>query len=521
MTTNTFEILGLSEVLLKAVADMGFTSPTTVQSEAIPAVLSGSDLIVMSKTGSGKTGAFGLPIIEKIDGAGAGPKALILTPTRELAVQVDYDLKLMAKHKKIPMTAVYGQHNIQTEIAALEKGAAIVTGTPGRVFDHISQGTLKTSDIEFLVLDEADRMLDMGFIDQVVRIIKKLPKKRQTMLFSATMPPEIKSICAAYMKEPHQVQIESETKTVDTIAQSYFRVKHDEKRTQLERILRVADPESCMIFCNTRIAVDKVKSFLLDKGYTVKALHGANSQSSRLKAINSFKKNEYQILVATDVAARGIHVEDLALVINYDVPFEKDSYVHRIGRTGRAGNGGRAISLVTADDIMTLYEIEEHIGALIEEEELPTKEVYEAAVALQKERAPRFKPMAPEPERTERAPQKPGQRQSGANKPKPKAGQSAGHKPNGPAHKPSGPDQKPNGTEQKRHSTQRQQNQTIRSGAKSHEAPREHRPRRDYQADRPKVTEAVKQPPMVEAKPTPQPPAKQSFFQKIVALFRK
>lgn len=514
MTTNTFEALGLSEALLKAVTDMGFTNPTTVQSEAIPAVLSGSDLIVMSKTGSGKTGAFGLPIIEKIDKSAKGPKALILTPTRELAVQVDHDLKLMAKYQKLPMTAVYGQHNIQTEIAALEKGVAIVTGTPGRVFDHISQGTLKTSEIEFLVLDEADRMLDMGFIDQVVRIIKKLPKQRQTMLFSATMPPEIKSICAAYMKEPHQVKIESETKTVDTIAQSYFRVKHDEKRTQLERILRVADPESCMIFCNTRIAVDKVKSFLLDKGYTVKALHGANSQSSRLKAINSFKKNEYQILVATDVAARGIHVEDLALVINYDVPFEKDSYVHRIGRTGRAGNGGRAISLVTSDDIMTLYEIEEHIGALIEEEELPTKEAYEAAVALQKAREPKFKPMAPEPERAERTTPKTSQRSSGGNKPKPRPDRPQGQKP-------SGLEQRSSGTEQKRHTAQRQHNPAAQGSAKSHETPREHRPRREYHGEKPKAAEVVKQPTVVEVKATPQPPAKQSFFQKVIALFKK
>lgn len=512
MTTNTFETLGLSEALLKAIEDMGFSNPTPVQNEAIPAVLSGSDLIVMSKTGSGKTGAFGMPIIEKIEKGGSSPKALILTPTRELAVQVDHDLKLMAKHKKLPMTAVYGQHNIQTEIAALEKGVSIVTGTPGRVFDHISQGTLKTNEIEFLVLDEADRMLDMGFIDQVVRIIKKLPQKRQTMLFSATMPPEIKSICAAYMKEPHQVKIESETKTVDTIAQSYFRVKHDEKRTQLERVLRVTDPESCMIFCNTRMAVDKVKGFLLDKGYTVKALHGANSQSSRLKAINSFKKNEYQILVATDVAARGIHVEDLALVINYDVPFEKDSYVHRIGRTGRAGNGGRAISLVTADDIMTLYEIEEHIGALIEEEELPTAEAYEAALTLQKQRPPKFKPMEPEQERVEKAPLKQGQKSS--SRPSHKASPNANSK-------------HTSSSEHKRHNAEKTQTQNKRSAVRVQEPIKEQLPKKEYKNERPKSAGPVRTTSVEFGKKVPAaaavetPPVKKTLWQRISAIFKK
>ncbi len=384
---KSFESIGISESIRKAVEAMGFVSPTEVQEKAIPHILNKTDLIVMSKTGSGKTGAFGIPIIQSVQPSPHGPQALILTPTRELAVQVDSDLKQMAKHSNVRTTAIYGQHNMNSEIETLKKGITIVTGTPGRVQDHIKQGNLVTHQIKFLVLDEADRMLDMGFIDQVVRIIKSLPKNRVTLLFSATMPTEIQKICQAYMNSPTTVEIASDTKTVDAIDQCYYRVQHNEKRTQLHRILAAKQPESCMVFCNTRIAVDKVSAFLEGKGYTSEALHGANSQSSRTRVIQQFKKSGFQILVATDVAARGIHIDDLALVVNYDVPVEKDSYVHRIGRTGRAGNIGCAVSLVTSDEIMSLYEIEEHVGALIEEVELPTDAEVSAGYAIMKARA--------------------------------------------------------------------------------------------------------------------------------------
>lgn len=368
----TFNQLELNDNLLRAVEDMGFTEPTEVQYKAIPHILNQEDLIVRSKTGSGKTAAFGLPILQHVDGSQLYPQALILTPTRELAVQVDLDLRAMSMHSPIKTTAVYGQHSMNVEIQDLSKGTSIVTGTPGRVFDHIQQKNLKTSHIRYLVLDEADKMLDMGFLDQVVRIIKTLPKDRVTMLFSATMPTEIQRICKAYMKEPVLIEIESDTKTVDSIEQSYYRVNQHDKRNQLERILAVEQPNSCMIFCNTRIAVDKVQEFLSKKGYPAQALHGAISQSSRLKTIQKFKGGGFQLLVATDVAARGIHVDDLALVINFDVPLEKDSYVHRIGRTGRAGSGGKAITLTTSDDIYSFYEIEEHVGVMIEEMTLPS-----------------------------------------------------------------------------------------------------------------------------------------------------
>ncbi len=373
---NSFSSLGILPPILQALEEMGFETPTEVQRRAIPHILNSEDLIVMSKTGSGKTAVFGVSMLQLIDPSVEGPQGLILTPVRELAVQVDSDIKKMAKHLTHRTTAVYGQHNINTEVQALNKGITIVTGTPGRVYDHIQHGNLNTKNIRFLVLDEADRMLDMGFLDQVKRIIRALPKNRVTLLFSATMPPEIHRICSDYMKNPATIEIESQTKTVDTIQQEYYRVQHNEKRTQLNRLLLVEQPDSCMIFCNTRIAVDQVQSFLTKQGYASEALHGDIPQAKRTKTISQFKQGEFHILVATDVAARGIHIDNLSLVINYDVPVEKDSYVHRIGRTGRAGNGGRAVSLVTSDDIMSLYEIEEHIGVMIPETELPSEETF-------------------------------------------------------------------------------------------------------------------------------------------------
>ncbi len=378
---NSFIDLGISPPILKALEDMGFQAPTEVQSRAIPHVLNKEDLIVKSKTGSGKTAVFGVSMLQLTDPLAPGPQGLILTPVRELAVQVDSDIKKMAKHLQHKTIAVYGQHNISAEVQSLQKGTSIVTGTPGRVFDHIRHGNLKTKNIRFLVLDEADRMLDMGFIDQVVKIIRTLPKDRVTLLFSATMPTEIRRICSEYMKQPVFIEIESPTQTVDTIEQVYYRVADNEKRTQLNRLLLVEQPESCMIFCNTRIAVDHVQSFLTRKGYASEALHGDIPQGKRTKTIQQFKQGEFHILVATDVAARGLHINNLSLVINYDVPVEKDSYVHRIGRTGRAGNVGRAVSLVTGNDIMSLYEIEEHIGALIPEAELPSEEFFNQRAA--------------------------------------------------------------------------------------------------------------------------------------------
>ena len=373
-TNRKFADLGIIPPILKALEEMGFEYPTEIQSRAIPHALAGKDIIAMAKTGSGKTAVFGVSMLQLTDPEAEGPQGLILTPTRELAVQVDSDIRRMAKFLAHRTTVVYGQHSMEAEVKELEKGATIVTGTPGRVYDHIQQGTLRTRNIKFLVLDEADRMLDMGFIDQVERIIRSVPRDRVTALFSATIPDEVKRICSRYMKDPETIETESQTKTVDTIRQLYYHVDGNEKLEQLNKVLLVERPESCMIFCNTRIATDKVGRYLSKKGYACRVLHGDIPQSRRIKTIQQFKQGKFRLLVATDVAARGIHIDELSLVINYDVPLDKDSYVHRIGRTGRAGHEGRAVSIVTRDDLMDLYAIEEHIGVLIEECELPGDE---------------------------------------------------------------------------------------------------------------------------------------------------
>ena len=370
---DSFSILGISEPILRALEEMGFESPTEVQKKAIPQVLQQKDVIVVSKTGTGKTAVFGVPMLQLIDSGAKQPEGLILTPTRELAVQVDSDLKKIAGHLPHKTTAIYGQHNMNKEIQDLSQGVSIVTGTPGRVFDHIRQGNLITKQVRFLVLDEADRMLDMGFIDQVEQIVRRVPKERLTLLFSATMPDEIRRICRKHMKNPATIEIESQAMTVEATQQVYYRVNGNDKNMQLNRLLLIEQPESCLIFCNTRMAVERVQRFLSRKGYLCYALHGDIPQTKRTRTLQKFKQGEFHIMVATDVAARGIHIDELSLVINYDVPLEKDGYVHRIGRTGRAGNQGRAITLVTSEDIMDLYEIEEHIGTMIPEGELPSE----------------------------------------------------------------------------------------------------------------------------------------------------
>ncbi len=284
---KSFKELGIAPPILQALQDMGFEAPTEVQTQAIPPILNGEDLIVMAKTGTGKTAVFGVPILQMTDPEAPGPLALILTPTRELAVQVDNDLRLMAKYLPHKSTAVYGQHNIRVEDEVLKQGVTIVTGTPGRVFDHISHGTLKTKHIRFLVLDEADRMLDMGFMDQVRRIIKTVPKNRTTLVFSATIPPDIQRVCRENMKHPDTIEIESPTMTVDTIQQLYYRVSEREKNETLHRILWLERPESCMIFCNMRVTVDRVQRFLSNHGYDSQALHGDIPQVKRLKTLKA------------------------------------------------------------------------------------------------------------------------------------------------------------------------------------------------------------------------------------------
>ncbi len=382
----SFESFNLDERVLSALAKMGFNAPTDVQSKVIPYANDARDLVVLSKTGSGKTASFGIPIVNSIiNEADKRPKALVLTPTRELALQVCSDVEKIALESDLRSTCVYGQHNMSTEVAELDKGVDMIFGTPGRVLDHLRSATMDLSYVKYFVLDEADRMLNMGFIDQVEAIIDYLPEERQTMLLSATIPYEIMNISWQYMKEPMEIKLESETKTVERVKQIYYRVQPNRKRAGLYKIISLYRPENLIIFCNTRWQVDRVKQFLEEKGFNAKGIHGGVSQSGRTKTMDSFKKGANDILVATDVAARGIHVDDLEMVINYDVPNEKDNYVHRIGRTGRIGNSGLAVTLACSEDMFALYEIEEHIGAMISEVDFPSEEKMNEAFVLAKE----------------------------------------------------------------------------------------------------------------------------------------
>ncbi len=382
----SFKDYNLDARVLSALESIGFTKPTEVQSKVIPYANEGRDLIVLSKTGSGKTASFGIPIVNKIiDKAEHKAKALVLTPTRELALQVCSDVEKIASKSDLKTVCVYGQHNMSTEVAELDKGVDLIFGTPGRVLDHLRSGTMGLESLEYFVLDEADRMLNMGFIDQVEAIINFLPEDRQTMLLSATIPYEIMNISWQYMKNPKEIKLESETKTVERVKQIYYRVEPNRKRAGLYKIISLYRPESLIIFCNTRWQVDRVKQFLEEKGFSAKGIHGGVSQSGRTKTMNAFKKGNNDILVATDVAARGIHVDDLEMVINYDVPNEKDNYVHRIGRTGRIGKSGLAVTLACSDDMYALYEIEEHIGAMISEVEFPPDDRMNDCFVLAKE----------------------------------------------------------------------------------------------------------------------------------------
>lgn len=365
-----FSDFQISKHIVKALSEMGYEHPTSVQKKTILPALTKRDLIVLSRTGSGKTAAFGVPAVQLLY-EGVFQKALVLAPTRELAVQVEAELAKIAKYTGLKSVVVYGKHSIDVEVGKIAKGLDILVGTPGRVLDHLEQGNVDLTKFDLVVLDEADRMLDMGFIDQVDKIISNTSSERKMYLFSATIPDEIMGLSLKYLNEPFTVKLESDVKTVEEVEQFYYHVRKNEKRSRLLDVLTHHNPESCIVFCNTRFEVDRVTDFLVNYGITAKSIHGANSQSLRLKFLNQFKKGDFKVLVATDVAARGLHIEGLELVINYNLPVEKDSYVHRIGRTGRAGKKGLALTFVQEGEFYQLYTLEEHAGVRIEELSLP------------------------------------------------------------------------------------------------------------------------------------------------------
>lgn len=368
---NSFKKFNLSEEILKALELLKYENPTKVQEETIPLVLDGKDVIVKSQTGSGKTAAFGIPICENILIEEREPQALILTPTRELCVQVMEDLNNIGRFKRIRCAAVFGKQPFNDQVRDLKQRVHIVVGTPGRIQDHITRGTLNVSNIKHLVIDESDKMLNMGFIEQVEGIIKELPANRITLLFSATMPEEIEKLCKRYMIDAKSVRIESKDVTVNTIEQLMYKVMDIEKFDLLNKLLYIENPDSCILFCSTKETVDRLARKMKNNGYFVEGLHGGMLQDVRLEVMKKFKRGEYRFLVSTDVAGRGIDVESLSLIINYDVPVEKESYVHRIGRTGRAGKEGKAITLVSPEEERIMKEIEEYIGYSIPQGKYP------------------------------------------------------------------------------------------------------------------------------------------------------
>ncbi len=370
---NDFEALGLSDQMLNAIKAKGFETPTQIQTLVIPRLLDGeNDLIAQSQTGTGKTATFGLPIMQQVDSSEQGVKAIVLVPTRELAIQAAEELHSFNAERRLSITAIYGGAAISEQLRRLSKGVDIVVGTPGRTLDHIRRGTLKLGNVKFLVLDEADEMLNMGFIEDVEEIMSHTPEERRVMLFSATMPKRIISLSDRYMHDTEIIKVESKQLTTELTEQIYFEVREADKFDALTRIIDIKNDFYGIVFCRTKNNVDEVVNRLIERGYSADGLHGDVSQASREKILRKFREKNINILVATDVAARGIDVNNLTHVINYALPQDSESYVHRIGRTGRAGNQGTAITFITRGEMRQFGWIKRDINVDIKREELPT-----------------------------------------------------------------------------------------------------------------------------------------------------
>jgi ATP-dependent RNA helicase DeaD len=368
---TTFGNIELSRKLLMAVSDMGFEEPSPIQAQTIPLMLEGHDVIGQAQTGTGKTAAFGIPTIEKIIDTSRHIQALVLTPTRELAIQVAEELNKIGKYKHVKTLPIYGGQPIDRQIRALRNGVQIVVGTPGRLLDHIHRGTIKFGAVHTLILDEADEMLDMGFVDDIDAILSNLPPdNRQMLLFSATMPAPIRKLAGRYMNDPQMITISKENLTVPLIDQFYYETR--EKLEGLSRILDTEDTGKIIIFCRTKRGVDDLTSSLETRGYLAAGLHGDLSQIQRDRVMKKFREGRIDILIATDVAARGLDVDDITHVINYDIPQDHEAYVHRIGRTGRAGKKGVAITLVEPREYRQLRLIERLAKTKIVRRQLPS-----------------------------------------------------------------------------------------------------------------------------------------------------
>jgi ATP-dependent RNA helicase DeaD len=358
--------------MLAALKHVAYEVPSPVQAGIIPRALAGADVLGQARTGTGKTASFAIPILEKLDQPARGhqPRALVLVPTRELAVQVRDEIERLSHGRKIRATAVYGGKPLRSQIDRLQKGADIVIGTPGRILDHLGRGTLQLEQLDFVVLDEADRMLDIGFRPDIEKILRRCPAKRQTLLLSATVAPAIEKLAQRYMRDPEVLDFSPKGKTVDTIEQRYFTVDEIRKFDLLLRLLKREQPAQAIVFCRTKRGADKVHRKLSQKVDGVDVIHGDLQQSARDRVMKSFRANEAKILVATDVVGRGIDVTNISHIINFDMPQSSDDYVHRVGRTGRMGREGIAFTFVTPEQGIELTRIEMLINKLLERDEI-------------------------------------------------------------------------------------------------------------------------------------------------------
>ena len=359
MTKLKFNEIDLTDQMRKGISEMGFEEMSPIQEKAIPVVLSGKDIIGQAQTGTGKTAAFGIPILEMVKGKDKSVQALVMCPTRELCIQVAEEIKKLGKFMHgTSVLPVYGGQPINRQIRALKKGVQIIVGTPGRLMDHIRRKTIKVDTVKFMVLDEADEMFDMGFRDDIAFVMDKLHKERQTIFFSATMPKDIIKFASRYQKNPEIVKVAHKQLIIPQIEQFYYEVTEHMKTEILSRVIDIYDPRLTIVFCNTKRKVDSLNDELSARGYLVGALHGDFKQNQRDAVMNKFRRGSIDVLVATDVAARGLDVDDIDLVINYDIPQDEEYYVHRIGRTARAGREGIAISFVTNRDNNKLRNIQ-------------------------------------------------------------------------------------------------------------------------------------------------------------------
>jgi ATP-dependent RNA helicase RhlE len=372
--TIPFSSVGLADNILRAVAEKGYTTMSPIQAQAIPHVLAGRDVMGAAQTGTGKTAAFVLPLLQRMlkhESASLSParhpvRALVLTPTRELADQIQQNVKQYAKYTQLRSAVVFGGIDIKPQMAELRKGVEILTATPGRLLDHIEAKTAVLNQVEYVVLDEADRMLDIGFLPDLQRILNYLPKQRTTLLFSATFSPEIKRLSASYLQNPVLVETARPNETAANVEQLFFSVHEDDKRRVLRQLVRDRGITQAFVFCNSKLGCARLARSLERDGLRTTALHGDKSQDERLKALEAFKKGEVDLLVATDVAARGLDIKDVPAVFNFDIPFNAEDYVHRIGRTGRAGASGLSFSFVDGDDKRLITDIEKLIKKKVE-----------------------------------------------------------------------------------------------------------------------------------------------------------